>query len=143
MAVDAEAAGMDAFMDKPFRLEELTAVYVKLLERDNRNQRVVSTYQMKESLGKDSSLGAVISADRLIRNITPNAKIFVDSHEFDDVVASQIVGDASSLAGTSPIIAVAVAASECNEKRMSGTVLPPSRSGSGIYPNSSKVHAAN
>lgn len=141
MAIDAEAAGMDAFMDKPFRLEDLTAVYIKLLERGHPSQRKTSTHQTKES----PHVAVISTTDRLIRNVTPNAKIFVNVSEFDDVVAPQIVGDSSSLAGTSPtgIAVAAVAASESERKRMSGSVSPPVRSGSGIIPNSSKVHAAN
>ena len=119
MAVEAEEAGMDAFMEKPFRLEELTAVYIKLLERENRNQRVVSAVQPILTSGLDTgTLGAVPrgSTSRSIRNITKNAKIFVDASEFefDDAIASQVGVNTSELAqdGTSPNVAVPMAGSQ-------------------------------
>ena len=124
MAVDAEEAGMDAFMDKPFKLEELTAVYIKLLKRDNRNQLSIrqTTY----------ARGDVARRPRLIRNVTPNAKIFVDAAEVDDVIALQVGGDSTSSQqdGTSSTAAVAV------PERMG---LKNAQKDSG----NAKVHAAN
>ena len=55
MAVDAEEAGMDAFMVKPFKLEELTAVYIKLLERNHRNQRDIPTRPTPVTHGVDTA----------------------------------------------------------------------------------------
>ena len=148
MAVDAEEAGMDAFMDKPFKLEELTAVYTKLLERNHRNQRNHSTRQPTVLPGVDtdtpSGLGVVARGPRSIRKVTPNAKIFVDASELDDVVASQVVGDSTFLEqnGTAPTAAVAVLESEWIGKVENGTV-----NGIGmvneVMSNNAKVHAAN
>ena len=118
MAVDAEEAGMDAFMDKPFKLEELTAVYIKLLERENRNQRDIPTQPTAVPLGVDtdtpSGLGVVARGPRSIRKVTPNVKIFVDASEVDDVTASPMGGDISSLEqyGSSTIAAVVVQESD-------------------------------
>ena len=53
MAVDAEEAEMDACMNKPFKLAELTAVYAKILECDNRNQRDLSTHRTTVTPGVD------------------------------------------------------------------------------------------
>ena len=84
MAVEAEEAGMDAFMEKPFRLEELTALYIKLLERDNRNQRDNFTRPGVDTLGVDTPWPtAVVRRQRLIRNVTPSTKIFIDASQQD------------------------------------------------------------
>ena len=155
MAVDAEEAGMDAFMDKPFKLEELTAVYIKLLERENRNQRDIPTQPTAVPLGVDtdtpSGLGVVARGPRSIRKVTPNVKIFVDASEVDDVTASPMGGDISSLEqdGSSTIAAVVV--QESDKKGMVETVTaqPSAGSGSGngmiggIKNNSAKVYAVN
>ena len=88
IAIDAEEAGMDAFMNKPFKLDELTAVYTKLLENDHLSTR--TTIVTPTSIDKSR-----VSGPRLIRKITPNAKIFVN--EMDDLTVSQMNGDVSVL----------------------------------------------
>ena len=154
MAVDAEEAGMDAFMDKPFKLEELTAVYTKLLERNHRNQRNHSTRQPTVLPGVDtdtpSGLGVVARGPRSIRKVTPNVKIFVDASEVDDVTASPMGGDISSLEqdGASPTVALVVSESEWEGKGEAGPVQPPNRNGSDdgmisvIKHHNAKVYAA-
>ena len=152
MAVDAEEAGMDAFMDKPFKLEELTAVYTKLLERNHRNQRDIPTHQSTGTPGVDtdpSSLGTAARGPRSIRKVTPNAKIFVDANEL-------MVGDTSPLeqVGTFPIAAVAVldwkhakTAQQSTSEHFQTSTGTGDVSGndmvSGIMSNNAKVHAAN
>ena len=127
MAVDAEESGMDAFMVKPFKLEELTAVYIKLLERNHRNQRDIPTRPTPVTHGVDT-------AD------TPTLG-----------TASHMGGGKSSLEEeeTSPSVAVVVSESEWNGKGETGQVQPPTGSGSGkgiisgIKHNNAKVHATN
>ena len=152
MAVDAEEAGMDAFMDKPFKLEELIAVYTKILVRDNQNQRVVSASQTAASSGVDvDSLGAIVRGPRSVCNVTKNAKIFIDASELNDMFASQMAVDKCSLEqdGTLPTIAVVVSESEWKGKLETGPAQLPTGSGIGsdmiseIKLNSAKVHAAN
>ena len=146
MAVDAEEAGMDAFMNKPFKLEELAAVYVKILERHNRKQRDISTRQITSTPSTDAISQAV---RRSIRNVTPNAKIFVDPSEFDDTSISQLGGASSSLErnGSSPT--VAVLESEWKGMMETGQVQPTTGfstangMNSGITSNNAKEHAAN
>ena len=149
MAVEAEEAGMDAFMEKPFRLEELTAVYVKLLERDNRTQRDGSAPP-----GVNTSLGIAVRSHRSIRNITPNAKIFIDSDEFDNITATQIDGETSLLEqdGTPPTTAMSVSerkVAETSQKVTTDHAQLLTGSGidngtiSGLKHSSAKVHAEN
>ena len=137
MAVDAEAAGMDAFMDKPFRLEELTAVYIKLMERDQRNQRELSSRETPQAVTSSADIGVVARGPRSSFNVTKNAKIFVDAGDLKSMRASQD--------GTSPIVAVAVTESERKGKVVNGPDEPviASGSGSGTNHSSSRVHAAN
>ena len=143
ITVEAEEAGMDAFMDKPFKLEELTAVYTKLLEMNN--QRDHASFG---SIGIDTpSPGVTGRTPRSIRNITSNARIFVDAKELDDLSASAspIDGDPTSVEqkGTSTKTLSTVGASDpelrgkvvtVTEKPMTGqNQLPPiTRAGSGI-----------
>ena len=90
MAIDAKEADMDAFMEKPFKLDELTAVYINLLARDQRNQGDITGTPGVDA--GPTSLRAITRGRRSIRNVTPNAKIFVDASESNAVVASQAVG---------------------------------------------------
>ena len=156
MAVDAEEAGMDAFMDKPFKLEELTAVYTKLLARDNQSTRPTTG-----TPGVDTQaaplLGAVARGPRSIYNVTKNAKIFIDAGELDDISASQTGGATSSLEqdGASPTYFMVVAegnvAKISDKTAAAGYAQPPLTGGdgsgngmiSGIKLTSAKVHAAN
>ena len=145
MAVDAEEAGMDAFLEKPFKLEELTAVYIKLLERDRRNQRDLSSRQLAVATGIEAgtiTLGPLALGPRSIRKITPNAKIFVDSKEFDDMIAYDSLKHDRLL----PPIAGTVSESERIGKgkeaeiNSAGHILPDI--GSGLNRNSTKVYAS-
>ena len=103
MAIDAEEAGMDAFMEKPFKLEELTAVYTKILERDHRH----ANHQTTLTPGVDTeSLGVVVCGPRSICKVTLNAKIFVDASELGEMIASQTGG----------VVPVTFAVSESAEK---------------------------
>lgn len=134
MAVDAEAAGMDAFMDKPFKLEELTAVYIKLMERDQRNQRELTTRETPQTMTSIADTGIVALGPRLSFNVTKNAKIFVDAGDLKSIRASQDC--------TLPVVAVALTESDRQEKVVTGpgetTIV------NGInHNNSSRVHAAN
>ena len=161
MAVDAEEAGMDAFMDKPFKLEELTAVYVKLLEIQNQNQGDQFTCLTTRTPGDDTdtlSLGTVPVArrHRSIRSVTPSAKIFIDAGEWDDIIASHGGGDSSLLeqGGISLNAPVVVAVPERKsvgnlQKTASGQfqISAGSNSGDGmiggITHKHAKVHAEN
>ena len=153
MAVEAEEAGMDAFMNKPFKLEELTALYNKILVRYDRNQQDTSTQQATVTHGvtQETPSLMVVRGPRSIRNVTPNAKIFVDASELDDIIASQMGDDFSSLEqnGSSPTVAVAVAVSESewktavSEKPATGNSNDTGNGMvSGIKYNNAKVHAA-
>ena len=152
MAVDAEDAGMDAFMDKPFKLEDLTAVYIKILERDQRHSNHQSTVT-PSIVDVSSLLGVVVRAHRSIRNVTPNAKIFIDASELDYMVPALIGGNSSLLEqdGTSPTVAVAVPerkVATMADKPATCHVQPPTECVSvnsminGITQNA-KVHVAN
>ena len=138
MAVDAEEAGMDAFMDKPFKLEELTAVYVKLLEGENRHQRDRATLPptRTQSIDIDTPPLGTVAGPRLIRNVTPNAKIFVDASESDDMMIISHVGSDIS----SPTVAVAVSESELKGKVEASPVQPPTGSSSGNGMTSGNKH---
>ena len=135
MAVDAEEAGMDAFMEKPFKLEELTAVYIKLLERDQRNQREQSSRETSQAVTSSADTGVVAGVPRSSFNVTKNAKIFVDAGDLKSICASQD--------GTSPIVAVAVTESERKGKMVTCPDEPIIVSGSRMNHSSSRVHAAN
>ena len=152
MAVDAEEAGMDAFMDKPFKLEELTAVYIKLLERDHRNnQRDTSTHQTTVVQDVNTVvLGAVVHNPRSIYKVTPNAKIFIDASELNDMLATHMIGDATSLEqdGTLPAAAAVMSKAEWKGKVETGSVQALTGSGNGNVlmtgiTRNAKVHAAN
>ena len=135
MAVDAEEAGMDAFMDKPFKLEEITAVYIKLLERETQSTPSVDTAPLH---------GVVAHGPRSIYNVTKNAKIFIDASELDEMIASQIIGDSMSLEGTSLTTAVAVSTEWETVKNAQNE----SDRGNGViggikHNNIAKVHAEN
>ena len=68
IAIEAEEAGMDAFMNKPFKLDDLTIIYPKILECRQRELLNVSL----KSTGDDTTV-----VPRMIKPITTNAKIFV------------------------------------------------------------------
>ena len=72
IAVEAEEAGMDAFMEKPFKLDDLAMIYPKILECRERESSGMSL----KTAGADATTTIV---PRLIRPITTNAKIFVNS----------------------------------------------------------------
>ena len=144
MAVDAEEAGMDAFMNKPFKLEELAALYVKILERHNRKQRDISTRQITATPGVDTisiPLETIVCGPRSICNVTPNAKIFVDASELDGMITSQMCGDSLSLEQDGTLPAAAVAVLECTVASMGEKTghlqLPAGKH------NSGKVHVVN
>ena len=148
MAIDAEEAGMDAFMDKPFKLEELTAVYIKLLERDHRNQcdRSIRTTTLTPGVDTDT----VARGPRSLCNVTKNAKIFVDVDELHDMIASQIDTTIVSLGmeqdGTSPTVAVAIPERQSPMNTQKITVRDSDRGNEMIKEikyNNSKVHPAN
>lgn len=101
MAIDAEAAGMDAFMEKPFKLEELIAVYIKLMERDRQST-------VRPDIDAVTSSIEPTSRSRSIWNVTKNVKIFVDANELNDMTSLQTGDDSSSLHldGTLPGVSV-------------------------------------
>ena len=143
MAVEAEEAGMDAFMNKPFKLEELTALYNKILVRYDRNQQDTSTQQATVTHGvtQETPSLMVVRGPRSIRNVTPNAKIFVDASELDGMITSQMCGDSLSLEQDGTLPAAAVAVLECTVASMGEKTghlqLPAGKH------NSGKVHVVN
>ena len=102
MAVDAEEAGMDAFMNKPFKLEELSAVYVKLLARDQKNQYDLTTCETASTPGIDKETLTLWSASHMDggaleeKERLPNVAVAVlESEKIVKVEASQVEGNGS------------------------------------------------